>query len=444
MRHTSTNLIERPVDNPDDAISNDPMGLYLHEIGRSPLLTAEDEKILARKLEAGKREKDIKQEYQTKHGRSPSASQIAILMLTDLVLATNIIQLIQKSLGLKTGGGLKESISDVTLRKNIDNEIDQKLTRDIALEMNQSIPETEQAIIKLSLNSSLLPKEILDAIGDNILLSEIEQLASDPAFINSIKIHEEQINAYMDNIEYEAEKSQKHLVESNLRLVFSIAKKYSGRGMPLLDLLQEGNMGLIRAVDKFDYHLGYKFSTYATWWIRQAISRAIADQSRTIRIPVHMNETVNKLLKVSNQLLQEYGREPTPDEIGEELEISPDDVRDIIKISQLPISLDMPLGEEGDSLLGEFIEDKNVQSPFDVTANQLLKEQIEAVLSTIDPREKRVIQLRFGLEDGCYRTLEEVGKEFNVTRERIRQIESKALRKLRHPSRSRKLRDYFL
>jgi RNA polymerase primary sigma factor len=241
----------------------------------------------------------------------------------------------------------------------------------------------------------------------------------------------------------ESNKSEKHLIEANLRLVVSVAKKHIGRGMPLLDLLQEGNMGLIRAVEKFDYHRGYKFSTYATWWIRQAITRAIADQARTIRIPVHMVETINKLLSVSRNLSQELGREPTPKEIGDEMEISPEKVREIIKVSQLPISLEAPIGEEEDSHLGDFIEDQNALPPPDAASRQLLKEQIEDVLDSLTPRERRVLQLRFGLEDGRSRTLEEVGREFNVTRERIRQIEAKALRKLRHPTRSRKLKDYL-
>ena len=275
--------------------------------------------------------------------------------------------------------------------------------------------------------------------SEKIAILEERMESADEAEIEEMKA---EIAALQKDLDLGSE-AKKRLAEANLRLVVSIAKRYVGRGMLFLDLIQEGNLGLIKAVEKFDYRKGYKFSTYATWWIRQAITRAIADQARTIRIPVHMVETINKLIRVSRQLLQELGREPSPEEIAAEMNMPVDRVREILKISQEPVSLETPIGEEEDSHLGDFIKDDNVPVPADAAAFTLLKEQLEEVLSTLTDREQKVLTLRFGLEDGRARTLEEVGKEFNVTRERIRQIEAKALRKLRHPSRSRKLKDYL-
>jgi RNA polymerase primary sigma factor len=283
----------------------------------------------------------------------------------------------------------------------------------------------------------------LREIGRVPLLSAAEEVALAKRMERGRLERQRPIREQSLRIILDGEEGQRKLTEANLRLVVSVAKKYIGRGMSLLDLIQEGNIGLIRAVEKFDYQKGFKFSTYATWWIRQAITRAIADQARTIRIPVHMVETINRLIRTSRRLLQELGREPTAEEIAEQMEITPERVREIIKISQEPVSLETPIGEEDDSHLGDFIEDHTALAPADAASHQLLKEQVKDALNGLTQREQEVLRLRFGLDDGRSRTLEEVGKEFRVTRERIRQIEAKALRKLRHPSRSRRLKDYL-
>jgi RNA polymerase primary sigma factor len=424
-------------------VTDDPVRIYLHEIGRVHLLTADDEKTLAKHMEEGKYISRIRQEYTQKHGRSPTATDTILTILQHLARFAELIRLLQQQLGLEAKEQFLEAIYDDRIQETIDSSMEPQMLHEISTRLGATTTETEEMLVRLSLSSRILPAEIRKIIGDAAAFADIEKLAADPAFLESVKNFEVRLMLYFNDMIKEGKKAERHLIEANLRLVVSVAKKHIGRGMSLLDLIQEGNIGLMRAVEKFDYRKGYKFSTYATWWIRQALTRAIADQARTIRIPVHMVETINRLLRISRRLAQEYGREPTSREIAKEMEVSSDKVREIVKVSQLPISLESPIGEEEDSPLGNSIEDRNALPPMDIASKQLLKEQIEDVLGTLTPREQRVLQLRFGLEDGRSRTLEEVGVEFNVTRERIRQIEAKALRKLRHPSRSRKLKDYL-
>ncbi|MCS6803066.1 MAG: RNA polymerase sigma factor RpoD [Chloroflexota bacterium] len=421
---------------------SDPVRMYLREIGRVALLTADQEKQLARQIEDGRRLRQVEANLPAVLSKPATPTEVYLAIYGNIAGATTLRRALWEMIGREEPPSILEAVYGEPLRDLLASSGPPDLSW-LAARLRCPEAAAEAAFLHYSIDLHLLAPELVGWLSEPSLTDQGRCFPSEEVIRALVRSQEAAIARRFERIHRDAEAAERTLIEANLRLVVSVAKRYAGRGMAMLDLIQEGNLGLLRAVAKFDYRRGFKFSTYATWWIRQAISRAIADQSRTIRIPVHMVETINRLIRTARMLTQQFGREPTPAEIAEELELPVERVHEILKAAQLPISLETPIGEDDDSHLGDFIEDQSVVAPPEAVTAQLLKEQVDGALKTLPPRERKVLRLRYGLEDGRARTLEEVGREFGVTRERIRQIEAKALRKLRAPSRSKRLRAYL-
>jgi RNA polymerase primary sigma factor len=420
--------------------------IYLRDIGRVSLLTANDEKVLASKLEEARFLERLEGIQLQSNGRNLSPASTVIYLLRHLVAAFPLIEILARRLDFDATHSFLRVIRNPKLVAATDGVIDEELVKAIAEENGDSDSEVTRNLADLSTANRLLPSDSLEDTLAGMSTSKLDALLAEPVdaeFASQLLARRRQLNARFGKVKRAAAQSRKRLIEANLRLVVSVARKYVGRGIPLLDLIQEGNIGLFRAVDRFQYRKGFKFSTYAHWWIRQSVTRSLADQARTVRIPVHVVEIINRVHKTKHDLAQKYGHEPSYAEIGSALDMSSDRVKEILKLSRIPLSLEMPVGQDGDSDLGDFVEDRASVPPVEAASRELLRAQLIEAISGLSERERGVLLMRFGLGNDSPRTLVEVGEEFNLTRERIRQIEAQALRKLRHPSRSRKLIDFL-